>query len=214
MSSVAQSRAQVDYKLRLGPAAATRPKVGSSGGLSVLISASVRSSGTTRICCGRNIGLISGYFSDRTSVAAVPTVASRIQAPLLAVVWIFPPTILKVDPYARTKLPFEPPSDARLGAPRPSLPELHGTSGALAFLPASNEFLGLAHFHRQPPKSTRMKAPHRESVMQWALPCQMVNAAMPDVQRASSLCLYLRWVWPSCDRVLREGASLGDALLA
>lgn len=89
-------------------------------------SAHIVASETVRVCCGRNIA----FFASGGALMAVP--------------WVHPLTVAEVDVTSA--------EDNVVSAARPSLDsdlaQLHGTSGGLAYLRDTDEWLGIAHFHR------------------------------------------------------------------
>lgn len=130
----------------------------------------IKASETVRVCCGRNIALISeetrvvvgddsGSGGGKKEVEWLPSTG------LKALTWVDPVTVKDVNVADETtKLkkrqlseaedePFdgasveETSSHRRLGSAKPKS-NIHGTNGYLVPLPSSGELLGIAHFHR------------------------------------------------------------------
>ena len=90
------------------------------------LKAFVKASETFVICCGRNIAFISENGDPRDDY---PT--------LKALTWIDPVTVIDVDPKGEDKQPAKKEKS-----------NIHGTNGYMLPLHATNEYLGIAHFHR------------------------------------------------------------------
>ena len=90
------------------------------------LKAFVKARETFVVCCGRNIAFISENGDPRDDY---PT--------LKALTWVDPVTVVDVDPKGEDKQP---------GKKEKS--NIHGTNGYMLPLHATNEYLGIAHFHR------------------------------------------------------------------
>merc|ERR1712166_49319 len=109
----------------------------------IMFEATINTSETIQVCCGRNIG----FFS--------PT--SKSKNTLVAVVWIYPKLmLLKVDVNTGKSIELTPAEGTPLlyqGLPEATSKKLakitmHGTSGMLVYLEGTKKFLGIGHFHR------------------------------------------------------------------
>ena len=90
------------------------------------LKAFVKASETFTICCGRNIAFISENGDPRDDYPS-----------LKALTWIDPVTVIDVDPKGEDKQPAKKEKS-----------NIHGTNGYMLPLHATNEYLGIAHFHR------------------------------------------------------------------
>ena len=92
----------------------------------IILKAFVKASETFTICCGRNIAFISENGDPRDDYPS-----------LKALTWIDPVTVIDVDPKGEDKQPAKKEKS-----------NIHGTNGYMLPLHATNEYLGIAHFHR------------------------------------------------------------------
>ena len=124
----------------------------------------VKASETVRVCCGRNIALIS-------EEAKVGDSGWMPSGGLKALTWVDPVTVVDVDlgdvssllkdhrqlsesvneeveDAVWVKAGIESSEHRRLGAAKKPKSNIHGTNGYLVPLPSTGELLGIAHFHR------------------------------------------------------------------
>ena len=93
----------------------------------------IKASETFVVCCGRNIAFVSVNGDAREDTPS-----------LKALTWVDPVTVIDVEP--------EPPKEAEKKKKKQQQQKeksnIHGTNGWMLPLHATNEYLGVAHFHR------------------------------------------------------------------
>jgi hypothetical protein len=130
---------------------------GSSAGPTTTVTATVQSSETTYFCCGRNMALMQDRRSSSSSSEPSPQ--------LLSLTWVDPITVQVVNTTAQPvpngkRQAQDLTHGRRLAAPtkanhhKPAKSHIHGTNAFMVYLPAVDEFLGVAHFHRPNDRAT------------------------------------------------------------
>jgi hypothetical protein len=134
-------------------------KISNGGGFVAFVKASE----TVRVCCGRNIALIS-----EESEVNDHGVVSWVENPTLkALTWVDPVTVVNVNIdtvgslnkrrlgeaapsfyLPETHKPQDANNHRRLKADSSPKSHIHGTNGYMVPLPSTGELLGIAHFHR------------------------------------------------------------------
>jgi len=101
----------------------------------------IKASETIKLCCGRNIALINEPKETE----------DIMQSPLKALTWVDPVTVVDVD----LSILATATTPARHRRVLGNLPKsnIHGTNGYMVPLESTNEWLGIAHFHR--PENSR-----------------------------------------------------------
>lgn len=101
-------------------------------------SAHVKASETTSFCCGRNMALL--------EEVKVSTDSERLQS----LTWVDPVTVINVDttPHVNVvnKAKNKPPAKKKTKKVPKS--HIHGTNAFMVYLPDTQEYLGIGHFHR------------------------------------------------------------------
>jgi len=99
------------------------------------LTATLLSSDTETLCCGRNMALIDNVHTDE----------------LQALTWADPVTVVSVDT-SKTDGAASSATHRRLKQHRKKKKEshFHGTNGFMVHLPKTGEYLGIGHFHRPP----------------------------------------------------------------
>ena len=100
------------------------------------LTATLLSSDTETLCCGRNMALIDNVHTDE----------------LQALTWADPVTVVSVDT-SKTDGAASSATQRRLKQKRKNKKKeshFHGTNGFMVHLPTTGEYLGIGHFHRPP----------------------------------------------------------------
>jgi len=104
--------------------------------------ATIKASETASFCCGRNMALME-HLDDPTQ--------------LQSLTWADPVTVIDVDDKRKGKSDTsttgnnaQPAQPRRLQEETKKKSHFHGTNAFMVYLPKSDEFLGIGHFHRPP----------------------------------------------------------------
>mmetsp|Transcript_43344 Transcript_43344/g.105046 ORF Transcript_43344/g.105046 Transcript_43344/m.105046 type:complete len:547 (-) Transcript_43344:24-1664(-) len=100
----------------------------------------LKASETETLCCGRNMALLDNVQTNH----------------LQALTWVDPITVVDVE-LKRTDLSGRRLSEANGGKKKQNKKKkshFHGTNGFMLYLPKTQEYLGIGHFHRPPDRET------------------------------------------------------------
>ncbi|CAB9513746.1 expressed unknown protein [Seminavis robusta] len=106
---------------------------------------------TVPVCCGRNIGVLEQTSNTATAMSSSPSAVN----PLAVLPWIDPVTFMRVNGNGTAVQPDGQPlaSGPKAGTANKRKKKrvtshFHGTNGFLLYLPETNEYLGIGHFHK------------------------------------------------------------------
>ena len=123
------------------------------------LSVYIKASETITSCCGRNMAMISEKKNKTSSDEELSNTESTAESILKTITWVDPLTVNTViDPTISNSQNENEQKNEKKKKILKS--DIHGTNGYMVPLYASNEYLGIAHFHRPENRDTSSYALH------------------------------------------------------